>query len=121
MIVFDVFSIGGCDFSLPDHEVLKAYQMEMAETCHDGDLTYSSVAEVLKAEFICEFTDRHGVGKILLIRKHQQNGIFQLLLRQLNEQKKCGYTNMVKNNMPSISPLPKILNKNISSPSYQFY
>ena len=66
--------------------------MEIWVTCHNGDLTYSSVPEVLKAEFICEFTDRHSVGKILLIGKHQQNGIFQLVLSQLNEQKKIGKT-----------------------------
>lgn len=56
--------------------------------------TYRFVAILVEAEFLCELSDREGVGKVLLVGEHQQNGAFQLILHQLRrgekEMKKSG-------------------------------
>ncbi len=44
---------------------------------------YSSAAQAVQAQFVGEFTDSHGVGKILFVCKHQNNCLLQLVLLDL--------------------------------------
>lgn len=45
--------------------------------------TYSSAPEGLQAEFVRQLADSHGVGQVLLVRKHQQNRVSELILLKL--------------------------------------
>lgn len=44
---------------------------------------YGSAAEAVQAQFVGEFADPHGVGKILFVCKHQKNRVLQLVFLDL--------------------------------------
>lgn len=49
----------------------------------DRVLTYTSVSELVEAEFISQLGGVHSVGEILFVGKHQQHCISQLVLLKL--------------------------------------
>lgn len=48
---------------------------------------YSSVAQAVETQFVGEFTDSHGVRKILFVSKHQNNCLLQLVLLDLQRER----------------------------------
>lgn len=52
--------------------------------------THSSAAQAVETQFIGEFTDPHGVGKILFVCKHQKYRLLQLVLLDLEKEKGWG-------------------------------
>lgn len=43
----------------------------------------------MQAQFVGEFADPHGVGKILFVCKHQKDGVLQLVFLDLKEKESC--------------------------------
>lgn len=48
---------------------------------------YGSAAQAVQAQFVGEFADPHGVGKILFVCKHQKDGVLQLVFLDLRGYK----------------------------------
>jgi len=55
----------------------------------------SALSQVVEAKFVGHFRGGHGVGEILFIRKHQQNGIPELVFVQHPHELFPGLTNPI--------------------------
>lgn len=61
---------------------LQLHHHDSIKKSHDLP-THLPVPQLVESETFLDLGDWHGLGKILLISKHQQNGVSQLILLQL--------------------------------------
>lgn len=43
----------------------------------------------VQAQLVCQLRDPHGVGEVLLVGEHQNDGVLQLILLDLHDTPSC--------------------------------